>query len=425
MPKLRAQEIEDAEAFGQRLRDARRRAQLTQRELSFPGCTAAYVSRMESGSRVPSLEIVRQLATRLGVSEGFLLGRGVDPDAHPSQRDLRAELELRLGRFEEAKAAFEEALREPLPLERRAEMLVGLGRIALGAGEPQRAVELFEKAAAEAEVDAADQPSLAEHLARAYAATGAVSAAIALLDRSIAEDPDAPAGLLLRLQALLGGLLMDVGDTAAATEALEAAADRRHAVLPLGSRAHTHWTRGLELIDETRVHAAAEELHRGLEASEVEQDALAASEALRRLATIAEDAGRHADALELLSQASSAAAPAARADATLELELRTVRSILRGGDAPEARARLERVAAALTEPDARSLDTLLLAGDLFVELGETQRARDAYRAAAELPDGDPTGKQRVDAYRKLAELLRDAGETEEAFAILHRALLDT
>jgi len=58
-----------ATAVGSRLREARRAAGLSQRELSFPGCSPAYISRIEQGERVPSLQVMRELARRIGVTE--------------------------------------------------------------------------------------------------------------------------------------------------------------------------------------------------------------------------------------------------------------------------------------------------------------------------------------------------------------------
>jgi len=60
---------DDPVDLGARLHAARESAALSQRELSFPGCSAAYISRIERGERVPSLQVLRELARRTGVSE--------------------------------------------------------------------------------------------------------------------------------------------------------------------------------------------------------------------------------------------------------------------------------------------------------------------------------------------------------------------
>jgi transcriptional regulator with XRE-family HTH domain len=64
--------VDDPAAVGQRLKEARIAAGLSQRQLSFPGCSAAYISRLEAGDRVPSLQLLRKIAAKLGADEQYL-----------------------------------------------------------------------------------------------------------------------------------------------------------------------------------------------------------------------------------------------------------------------------------------------------------------------------------------------------------------
>ena len=64
--------VDDPAAVGRRLKEARLAAGLSQRQLSFPGCSAAYVSRLEAGDRVPSLQLLRKLAQKLNADEQYL-----------------------------------------------------------------------------------------------------------------------------------------------------------------------------------------------------------------------------------------------------------------------------------------------------------------------------------------------------------------
>ena len=64
--------VDDPAAVGRRLKDARLAAGLSQRQLSFPGCSAAYISRLEAGDRVPSLQLLRKIAAKLGADEEYL-----------------------------------------------------------------------------------------------------------------------------------------------------------------------------------------------------------------------------------------------------------------------------------------------------------------------------------------------------------------
>ncbi len=80
--RARTPHYDDPAAVGTRLFDAREAAGLSQRELAFPGCSAAYISRIERGERVPSLQVIRELARRAGVSEQALAyGRETLDDA--------------------------------------------------------------------------------------------------------------------------------------------------------------------------------------------------------------------------------------------------------------------------------------------------------------------------------------------------------
>src|SRR5690349_24658788 len=86
-----------AETIGARLKRLRLQRGLSQRDLSSPGVSYAYISRIEAGARTPSVKALRKLSQKLGVSVEYLeTGRDIrDVD----DRELRladAELELRL-----------------------------------------------------------------------------------------------------------------------------------------------------------------------------------------------------------------------------------------------------------------------------------------------------------------------------------------
>src|SRR6058998_222309 len=105
MPRSLTTHIDNPRDVGRRLREARDRAGLSQRQLSFPGCTAAYISRLEAGARVPSLQMINQLALRLDVS-GQWLATGVEATEADASELLDAEVALRLGETEEAERLY-------------------------------------------------------------------------------------------------------------------------------------------------------------------------------------------------------------------------------------------------------------------------------------------------------------------------------
>src|ERR671931_1843508 len=60
------------ESIGQRLRRLRLEKGLSQRDLAVPGVSYAYISRIEAGTRQPSVKALRKLAAKLGVTADYL-----------------------------------------------------------------------------------------------------------------------------------------------------------------------------------------------------------------------------------------------------------------------------------------------------------------------------------------------------------------
>src|SRR5437764_9127849 len=97
MIRISVTEGSATEGVGARLKRLRLQRGLSQRDLSSPGVSYAYISRIEAGARTPSVKALRKLSQKLGVSVEYLeTGRDIrDVD----DRELRladAELELRL-----------------------------------------------------------------------------------------------------------------------------------------------------------------------------------------------------------------------------------------------------------------------------------------------------------------------------------------
>src|SRR5213080_1388853 len=83
------------ETIGQRLKRLRLDRHMSQRELAAPGVSYAYISRIEAGTRQPSVKALRKLASKLGVSAEYLETGSEIGGAE--QRELQlAEAELRL-----------------------------------------------------------------------------------------------------------------------------------------------------------------------------------------------------------------------------------------------------------------------------------------------------------------------------------------
>src|SRR5262245_21372331 len=100
--------VDSPEAVGARLKESRLAAGMSQRELSFPGCTAVYICRIERGDRVPSLQLLRELARRLGMEEDFLATGTVRVDEVDEL--VEADVALRLDQLELAEHLYTQVL---------------------------------------------------------------------------------------------------------------------------------------------------------------------------------------------------------------------------------------------------------------------------------------------------------------------------
>jgi transcriptional regulator with XRE-family HTH domain len=71
--------VDDLEAVGRRIKELRSRHELSQRDLAFPGCSYAYLSRLEQGARQPSGQVLEELARRLRTTVHYLKTGEPDP----------------------------------------------------------------------------------------------------------------------------------------------------------------------------------------------------------------------------------------------------------------------------------------------------------------------------------------------------------
>jgi transcriptional regulator with XRE-family HTH domain len=103
--------------IGERMRQARIAAKLTQEELAGTTYSKSYISAVERGKMTPSLPALGMLAERLGVSLAYLLGEetiqaGAKAPEEQAEDRLQAaqlheaELMVQEGRYEEAIAHF-------------------------------------------------------------------------------------------------------------------------------------------------------------------------------------------------------------------------------------------------------------------------------------------------------------------------------
>jgi len=144
---LRSQATSSALRLGERLRQLRVAAGLTQSDLAGERFSKEYVSQIERGKTRPTTETIEWLAGRLGCDAGFLAnGVATDERGRLEAALARAETMIEAHRNEEAAAEYETlvpAARATGVPELEVRALVGSGRTQMRLGGLRRALELL------------------------------------------------------------------------------------------------------------------------------------------------------------------------------------------------------------------------------------------------------------------------------------------
>jgi tetratricopeptide (TPR) repeat protein len=421
MPRRPSSHVDDPVAVGRRLRKAREAAGLTQRELSFEGCTAAYVSRIEAGARVPSLQILREFGKRLGVSADYL-ATGHDGIDDLSSDLLEAEMSLELGderRAVELYEAAREGAESPAALARAQ---LGLGRLALRSAEISDGISLLEEALHSGELAAGDASTAANALGRSYVAQSRFDEAFALFRRFLDEARSRGDQFEeVRFALLLANACIDNGDFGRAHETLGEVLDLARKTADPMFRASAYWS-------QSRVHLARGEPDRAAEYAQLaiatlkaSEQTLAAAGALLLLAFIENDRGNPETALELVEEGEPIVAAAGQATDAAMFTVERARALAALGERDEAAALLlgivPRLNAAAPKDAARAY---LAVADIFREQGETARALELYELAVE--QAPVRGRSVAAALTAMAEIYEEQGETQMALDLLKQAL---
>jgi tetratricopeptide (TPR) repeat protein len=419
------------ESVGERLRRLRRERGLSQRELSAPGVSYAYISRVEAGARRPSVKALRLLARKLQVTPEYL-ERGSDL-REVDEREIElaeAELQVRLGEDSEAAEAalarlLEQALASGEPAS-ASRARVALGLAAARAGRDAEAVELLQAALAVEPLQAAGRPDVYATLGRAYSNLGQPERAIELFEGCLAEvraqEPADPAGDV-RYATYLSYALTDAGQFERAERLLSELAEDLLEVADPYTRVRLFWSLGRLATREGRTLSGLGYFRRAVALLETTEDTLHLARAHLSCAWAlsksgrAEEAGRHLEVAEQLFGPNIDPADLG----WLRTEQAKRSAAL--GQGEEATARAEQALAALGESDPGER------GDAFWALaeghalsGEIDSADAAFRQAVELLAGHRPSRDCAAAYRAWAKLLRRAGREQEALDVLEQAV---
>jgi tetratricopeptide (TPR) repeat protein len=421
MPRRPSNHVDDPIAVGQRLRQAREAAGLTQRELSFEGCTAAYVSRIEAGARVPSLQILHEFAKRLGVTPEYLAtGRPGGEDV--SSELLEAEVALRLGDENRAAQLYEAARADADSPAALARVQLGLGRLALRRDEIAEGIELLEEAIRSSELAPGDASAAANALGRGYVMQSRYDEAFAIFERFLdgarvrGDHFDE-----VRFSVLLANAYIDHGDYGRAHATLGEVLDlARQTVDPL-LRASLYWSQSRALLSQGEPDRAAEYARLALATLRASEQTLEAARVLQLLAFIENDRGNPEAALELVDEGEPIVAAAGEAVTAAMFAIERARALSALGEGEEAAELLlgivPRLNAAAPKDAARAYAAV---ADVFRKQGDTARALELYELAVEqapIPD-----RHVVAALTAMAEIHEEQGNGDMALELLKRAL---
>ena len=419
MPRSLTTHIDSPREVGVRLKASRERAGLSQRQLAFPGCTAAYISRLEAGARVPSLQMVNQLALRLEVT-GQWLATGVEAAAVQPSELIDAEVALRLGEIEEAERLYRAHLEQGDPA--RPAALAGLGQIAFRSERWAEAIELLEQSFELRGRKALADAGLVDTLGRAHAMTGARESAIAVFEQAMLEAQEVGAPVeQLRFTVLLANAQIDAGEFSKAERALadvirfaDGAGDPVATARVFWSQSRLHSMRHEPRLAGQYARRAREILER------TENDAYVGM-AYHLLAYAEVEAGNAEEALILLDRGRTLFGRELtdRDDARFSLEeARALMALGRNSEAALKAARALELLDAVS-PGDRGLAYVTLA-DVFLAAGDRERPKMLLGQALELLS-EHFKPMALDAGRKLAALLEEDGDTSGALQVLKRA----
>lgn len=406
--------------IGPRLRHLRLAKGLTQKELAAPTYSAAYVSTIEAGRRVPSRRALEHFATKLGVDiEELATGRPPDLEARLALQLHEARIALSEGHLEEADRALRtvarRARRYGLPrIEAKAEEARGLWLER--SGRPEEALQQFQKAeelsrplGPLATVDAVAGK------ARNFQALGDVRYAIhlleSLLDEIEREGMSDPAALA-RLHASLVDAYLDAGlhkRAAGSASELEFLAPRLTDPLRIAQMnlhvAHLYLVQG-------RLDEALRSLQRSEDAyAQLDLRTETAYAQLARGYVLSRE-GRLRDAREQLEQAATVFEATAD-DKDLARTLNELARVERlEGDLERAAALLERSISVIGESDMPILGWARRELGLTLLEQDPSEAEKNLRRAIDLFERSGQPGELAATYRALGDLLKARGEME-------------
>jgi transcriptional regulator with XRE-family HTH domain/ATP/maltotriose-dependent transcriptional regulator MalT len=419
------------EGVGARLKRLRLQRGFSQRDLSSPGVSYAYISRIEAGARTPSVKALRKLSQKLGVSVEYLeTGRDMRDIDDRELRLADAELELRL--TEDVTEA-EEKLRGVLDESLAAGDTVSStrARIALGLVSAQRgnhleSVERLEAALADETAPPPHlRPDLYTTLGQSYAALGAPDRAVRVFEDCLARVREAVPDdktVEIRYATFLSYALTDAAQYERAAEVVREALTSADEQTDPYTRVRLYWSLARLNVVEGRSTDALEYIRNAIALLKATDDTLTLARAYLLSAGVELRQAAIEDARHQLELAARLlGANPEPADLGM-LRIGESRLAALEGDANTAVDRAREALATLGDFHGGEQGTAVhaLARGLALQ-GEVTGADDAYRRAVDLLTVHGRRSDAGEAALEWANFLKEQGRDDVAEPILRRA----
>jgi tetratricopeptide (TPR) repeat protein len=418
-----------SESVGSRIRRLRRAAGMSQDALAQPRLSASYISLLEAGKRMPSEDVLRQLAARLGCDPDYLLGSVTKPDTAALEVELRyAELALRTGDAAVAMTSFEELQEKLSPSEHRPLWISA----ALGIAQCLEHEGRLEEATARLEEirlhTLSDEPELNQRLAlvmslcRCYRELGDLSHAIEVAEGTVAEIEALglpPTTASVELLSTLIGIYAERGDLHRAGYLASRAVDQAGLISDRKALGAAYWNASVVLHRRGRSSEALSLITKAVAIYSEGDDerALARIRNAHASVLLQSDPGNTETetAKSLLEQSVSVLTELGSNIDIAYVETALARAEVMLGDSESAVLHASRALAVLgPEHRLESARAYLVLAAACLQQGDREGAQTACERGALLLEASEASRQAAFAWSELAEILEESGESERA-----------
>ncbi|MCW2856890.1 MAG: helix-turn-helix protein [Marmoricola sp.] len=424
----------DPALLGQRIRNIRIAAGMTQGDLAGSEASIAYVSRIEAGKRRPELALLGTLAARLDTSlEELLLGVSRDRMAELRLSLDYAELSLASGNAGDALArsadvveaasgtSDDDLIRESAMVKARA--LEALGHL-------DDAIIEFEKLVARDETSA-QWVRAAIALTRCYRESGDLVRATDCGEQALARLREVSLDASdegIQLTVTLASVYNERGDARHAIRLCRVAADKAEELDSPKAKAAAYWNASIMESEQGRVAAAIPLAKHALALLESDDDNrnLARLHSQLGMFLLAGDSPDPAAAKQSLERAATQLEWSS--SSVIERGYNSValaRSLVMLGESDDAERLVEDIVSSVDSAPLLLAECALLRGQISGVRGDSDRAREAYLEAVRILSSVGADRAAAQMWVDLGTLLDGLGEAEAALTAFRSAAAST